>query len=169
MGSKNSRLLIGRRMRRRLPILLTIFLIPCTIFAGEPGQYVIKGGQESLRTDFELGPGDCVQIRATGTIKMGLLTGWNGPEGSSLTWIIPKTSQFPPGALIGALVGKDGETDYFLVGTDAGLQARKAGRLTFFINEAILADNGGEFSITVDRQHLKSLRNKVVRFVESLE
>ena len=128
---------------------------------------MIKGGQESLRTGIVLEPSDCLQIKVSGTIKMGLLTGWNGPEGSSLKWIVPKFSSFPPGALIGAVVGKDGRADYFKIGTDAGLEAQRAVRLTFFINEAILADNCGEFEITVDRERLKSLTNKVTQFVEA--
>lgn len=156
-------------MKRTCWALVILFSLCSISIAGELMEYTIKGGQDSLRTEIHLKAGDCVQIKASGTIKMGLVTGWSGPEGSSLKWIVRKTSKFPAGALIGAVVGENGGADYFLVGTDAGLEARKTGRLTFFINESILADNSGRFDISVDRLHLKSLTNKVTMFIESLD
>ena len=156
-------------MRARILFAVVLSCVCAISVAGERKQYLIRGGQDSLRTEIKLSPGDCIQIKATGTIKMGMLTGFNGPEGSSAKWIIPKTTSFPAGALIGAIVGDDGSAEYFLVGTDAGLEAQKAGRLTFYINEAILADNSGEFTIEIDRQHFKSLTNRVTTFVRNLD
>lgn len=149
--------------------LVALLVSICAVsLARERTSYVIKGSQESLRTDIEVKPGECVQITASGTIKMGLAVGWNGPEGADLNWIIRRTSKFPAGALIGAIVGDDGRSMFFLVGTDAGIEADRGGRLTFFINEKILADNKGEFHINIEREQLKSIRNRVSHFIDEL-
>jgi hypothetical protein len=117
-----------------------------------------------MTTHIKLSKGDCIQIVASGSIKMGALTGWNGPEGSNKKWILRRWTDYPAGALIGSIKAENGREQFFLVGKDSGLEAPFDGRLVFYINEKILADNSGSFDVSVERETLKSLRNKIADF-----
>lgn len=73
-----------------------------------------------------------------------------GPSGSEGIGIANDT--FPlPGALVGALIGKVGnQGDPFLIGSGGEFVAQDTGRLYLRINDYWLADNIGEFTVTVE-------------------
>ena len=136
-------------MGRRLVLSSVICWI--SVFAlAQDSDFVISGDQDALFTDIELSPGDSLVITASGKIRMGGLVSWNGPEGSTSKLILRKTSGFPAGALLGAVVGEDQPRDYFLVGKSAAVEVKRSGKLVFFINEKILPDNDGHFNVSVE-------------------
>lgn len=145
-------------------VWIAIMGLGSSVVAGEKVDVEVKAGQETLATSVKLKQGDCVQIVANGSIKMGALTGWNGPEGSSAGWILKRWSDYPAGALIGSVKSESGRETFFLIGKDSGLEAPFDGRLILYVNEKILADNEGSFQVRIERQTLKSLRNRIERF-----
>jgi hypothetical protein len=108
---------------------------------------LVTSRQSWTDTGITVRAGDPVLIRATGTIQFsGKANDLAEPDGAAGR---RATAQAPlPNVVIGALIGRIGNSQPFLVGSDSqGLRAPRDGRLYLGVNDDILNDNRGEFRV----------------------
>jgi predicted Zn-dependent protease len=109
----------------------------------------IPGNSSWFDTGIDLENNQEILIEALGEIclQKGNPQAWCSPEGLSI-----KTLQQPiPDENLGALIGKIGEesTDYFLIGRKNRIKVFRGGRLFLGINEYLLNDNAGNFTVKI--------------------
>ncbi len=121
-----------------------------------------------LDTGIDVGPGEEILIQASGEIVLqrGNPEAACGPGGLDIVTV----EQPVPNANLGALIGKiaqlvasrlDADSGQevrdevfilFLVGPERAVSASFTGRLYLGVNENVVKDNGGEFSVIVTRR-----------------
>lgn len=127
--------------------------------------FTVAGDAGWTDTGFDLGPGDEVRFAATGEVLLqkGNPDAVCGPEGIDLL-----TSDQPiPSANLGALIGKIGQVVarrvdeksgtevrdevfvLFVIGPESSATTAFKGRLYLGINENVLRDNGGAYTVAV--------------------
>jgi Ca2+-binding EF-hand superfamily protein len=112
---------------------------------------VVSARQQWVDTGIEVRAGDYVYSTATGRVSWAPGATYTDPNGAS-----PAGNNYPlPGVGEGALLGRIGNTQAFLVGANLeGYRASTAGRLYLMVNDDALTDNQGSFraSVTVERR-----------------
>jgi hypothetical protein len=94
--------------------------------------------------------GDRLRFHATGDIMISS-TASSGPGGSPAV-TVPGTAYPVAGAPAGALVARVGNGAPFVVGVDPNpINIGSNGRLQLGINDTVLTDNSGNFSVTIAR------------------
>jgi hypothetical protein len=110
----------------------------------------VPANQAWTDTGITVNAGDRVAFQASGEITYGRSPGQTAtPDGGA-----DRRANYPdPGAPVGALIGKVGNSAPFGIGTQGqplGMPA--SGRLMIGVNDNELADNGGFFTVNVVRQ-----------------
>ncbi len=128
---------------------------------------VVAGDAGWVDTGIDVGPGDGMRFMATGEINLqkGNPEAVCGPAGIDLVTV----DQPVPNANLGALIGKvsqliakrvdddsgmeiaDEAFVLFLIGSEATVPAPFKGRLYLGVNENVLKDNGGAYTVVVVR------------------
>jgi len=119
--------------------------------SSERGVTVVVTSQQSWTdTGITVRAGDPLLIRANGVIQFsGKSSDVAEPDGARGR---RATDQAPlPNIVIGALIGRVGNSRPFLVGSDSqGLRAPRDGRLYLGVNDDIMRDNRGEFRVILN-------------------
>jgi hypothetical protein len=115
---------------------------------------IVSGRQAWVDTGIDLRAGDVVSVTATGSVavtgRRDVIADPNGATGYAATSRAPL-----PHIVIGALLGRIGTNEPFVVGTNlSSMRVTQAGRLFLGVNDDVLSDNSGEFraSVTVTRR-----------------
>nr|WP_042294471.1 hypothetical protein [Nonlabens ulvanivorans] len=98
----------------------------------------------STVTNLFLNKGQSYTLKASGKMKVGNFLGNSGPEGINASKIYNIDKRFPHGSLIGK-IGEDG--DWFLVGKDGTFTANSKGRLYLRVNDRLVNDNDGYYTV----------------------
>ena len=105
----------------------------------------VSARQTWVDTRIDLRAGDLLHVTAIGQIMWAPGAAPTDPNGTGSTSNAPV-----PGAGAGALIGRIGDTQAFLVGTNLdGHRANTAGRLFLMVNDDVLTDNQGNFRATI--------------------
>ena len=94
-------------------------------------------------TNIVVKKGDKIYLRATGTVSLGVLAGKGTPEGIEGF----KSYNQVSGINHGALMGKIGSGEWFLVGTAKTIVAARSGVLQLAINDGEPINNSGSFIV----------------------
>lgn len=101
-------------------------------------------------TGIAVNPGQRFQFSATGDIMISSSAS-SGPGGSPAA-TVPNIKYPVAGAPVGALIGRIGSGDPFLIGVNTQpIQMRGRGRLMLGVNDDHVPDNSGTFHATVTR------------------
>lgn len=172
-------------------ILLAIFLsVGTPLYAYQADEtatytYEVSGSTADwLRTDLKFELGDIFSITAVGIINIWpnceetkaqegfpeldcALVQKMGPNGT--TAFNPAEEDYPfPGGLVGALVGKVGDSEPFLIGTGGSFIAQDKGRLKLAFNDSrLLGDNSGAFIAEITVPHPDELCAPINDWVNS--
>lgn len=157
-------------MRAR-SFIIAVFLMMLSISlpaqAQESTSVTVSGNTTGwIRTGVRLQVGDIFTIVATGTVNIWpnceetkaregfpdldcRLVQQMGPNGT--TAFSPAEEDYPyPGALVGALVGRIGQGEPFLIGTGGTFTAKTAGQFRLAFNDiAYMEDNRGAFEVQI--------------------
>lgn len=95
-------------------------------------------------TNIELSVGDKIIFRANGTIVLGLFAGSTNPDGIDGFRSYSKVPEFRHGSLIGRI----GNGDWFIVGSQQEIVAQTAGELQLQVNDDDPSNNSGSFAVT---------------------
>jgi hypothetical protein len=110
----------------------------------------VPANQAWTDTGITVNAGDHVAFQASGEITYGRSPGQTAtPDGGA-----DRRANYPdPGAPVGALIGKVGNSAPFGIGTQGQpLPMPASGRLMLGVNDNELADNGGFFTVVVVKQ-----------------
>ena len=119
--------------------------------ASAPGAVQVSANQAWTNTGITVKKGDRVSFQTTGQISFGQSSGQSaGPDGNADV----KNPAYPvPVAGAGALIGKVGNSAAFPIGSNtAPITMPADGRLMLGINDDVLNDNSGAFSVVVKKQ-----------------
>jgi hypothetical protein len=120
--------------------------------AGSVGRSIsVPGNQAWVDTGIEVNRGDRVSFQASGQITWDVGAGLTAtPDGSGTQ---QRTGLPLDSAPVGALIGRVGNSAPFGIGMQTQpLVMPASGRLMLGINDSVLRDNAGAFSVTVTRQ-----------------
>jgi hypothetical protein len=118
---------------------------------GAPGGTIrVIGNQQWTPTGFNVRRGETIRLNATGEVN------WSGQEADRAApggAISGRKAGNPPvgGALGGALVGRIGNGQPFIIGNRPAVRMPASGELFLGINDDVVADNTGDFMVTVSR------------------
>lgn len=114
------------------------------------GAIRVDANQPWVNTGLTVNRGNRILFSASGDIMVapGMSAGVNG------TPALRSNNQFPvPNAAVGALIGKVGNSQPFLVGSNTGPITMPAdGQLMLGVNDDHFADNSGSFTVTIERE-----------------
>jgi len=111
-------------------------------------QLRVNGNQDWTDTGIDVRNGDRLQITSTGQVTIAAGAGGNAAAGNR-----NRSNSFPVATIGGgALIGKVGNSAPFPVGNARQITAPADGRLFLGINDDVVSDNSGAFSVTVKRQ-----------------
>lgn len=103
----------------------------------------LRVGSYSFSSDVTLKRGQRIRLNATGTVTLGPFAGSSGPAGIDGFGLYRRDDRFS----LGALLGRIGDGDWFLVGADASVVAQQDGPLSLRINDLDPANNEGYFEV----------------------
>jgi len=111
----------------------------------------VPGNQQWTDTGIDVNKGDRVTFQASGQITWDQAAGQTAsPDGSGTQ---QRTGLPFPSAPVGALIGRIGNSAPFGIGTQTQpLTMPAAGRLMLGVNDSLVTDNGGAFSVVVTKQ-----------------
>ena len=153
---------MNRRRRLSLVCLLVSGLLAATV---ETRTVVVPGNAAWTDTEIEVIQGQEVNFAAEGTLSLqkGNPQADCGPDGYDLRTLQQPLTDRNLGALIGKIVIavtviKDEKTgqekteeaaEFFYIGARSRVEMPAKGRLFLGINELVIGDNAGEFTVTV--------------------
>jgi hypothetical protein len=117
---------------------------PSTVGGGEIN---VSAAQRWTATGIQVRRGEPLDISASGEITVG---GGNAPASPAGTGEM-RTENTIQGAPTGALIGRIGNGQPFVIGTQTRIQAPAAGQLFLGVNDSNHADNQGSFRVDVRR------------------
>lgn len=105
----------------------------------------VSANQQWTPTGLNVRRGETLNLRATGEIKFGPAS--SSPAGSG------EINQANPVPTVptGALIGRIGNGQPFLIGNQTQIQAPAAGQLFLGVNDSHLPDNSGAFQVEIQR------------------
>ena len=113
-------------------------------------EVVVASSRRWTNTGINLRAGDVVRIASTGTIQLSTdAADTSGPAGAG-SGRLASTAPLPERPA-GGLIARIGNSPTFFVGTDPTLRANASGQLYLGVNDDFLADNRGEFRVTIER------------------
>jgi len=96
-----------------------------------------------LTTDVSVRRGDRLHLAASGQVTLGVFAGKSGPNGIDGFDIYKKDRRFR----LGALIGRIGDGDWFVVGSSTTVTASESGFLSLRINDSDPDNNEGAFDV----------------------
>jgi hypothetical protein len=118
---------------------------PATPGATNPQGFTVSAKQQWTPTGIVVRRGEPLTFRVNGDINFG--PGTSPPGGSG-----ERNGGNPvPGAPTGALIGRIGNSQPFVIGNTAQIQAPAGGQLFLGVNDSYLQDNDGAFQVEVQR------------------
>jgi hypothetical protein len=122
---------------------------PSTPSGGQDqGQFTVAGTQQWTPTGIVVRRGEPLTVVASGDVKIG----GGANQGASPAGAGEMNAGNPlPSAPTGALIGRIGNGQPFLIGNQSRIQAPAAGQLFLGINDSYLGDNQGNFQVDIQR------------------
>jgi len=117
---------------------------------GDPGdqRFTVSSQQQWTPTGITFRRGEPISVTATGEIKIG---GAGNPTASPAGTGETHQANPVPGVPTGALIGRIGNGQPFLIGNQDRVQAPAAGQLFLGINDSHVQDNEGTFQVEIRR------------------
>lgn len=109
----------------------------------------VAGNEVWVDSGLDVRQGDTIRLSASGRVQLSR-TQATGPEGVNIADPQKMMPNRPTGGLI-AVIGDDND-DFIFIGAGAQLQARRSGRLFLMVNENVLEDNSGAFTVRIQAQ-----------------
>jgi hypothetical protein len=120
---------------------------PAGATSNRMGTFSVAGNRAWTPTSITVGAGDLVAFKSSGQVRLSPAAddrvapaGGGGKIGPSAP--VPAASR-------GALLGKIGDGQPFVIGSDQSLRMSSAGTLHLGVNDDVVSDNGGEFQVSV--------------------
>ncbi len=104
---------------------------------------IVDVSSSSSTTSIQVKAGDRLKLQASGEISLGFFAGSGGPDGIEGYEIYRKVSALRHGALIGRV----GDGDWFLVGSGKELVTQTDGILYLEVNDSDPSNNQGKFTV----------------------
>lgn len=109
----------------------------------------VAGNEVWVDSGLDVRPGDTIRLSASGRVQLSRSQA-TGPEGVNIADPQKMMPNRPTGGLI-AVIGDDND-DFIFIGAGAQIQARRSGRLFLMVNENVLEDNTGAFTVRIQAQ-----------------
>lgn len=109
----------------------------------------VAGNEVWVDSGLDVRPGDTIRLSASGRVQLSRSQA-TGPEGVNIADPQKMMPNRPTGGLI-AVIGDDND-DFIFIGAGAQIQARRSGRLFLMVNENVLEDNTGAFTVRIQVQ-----------------
>ena len=110
--------------------------------------YTVASQQHWSPTGVVLNKGEVFAVKASGEIS---LRGADGPKSTPAGTGQTDPANLMPGAPTGALIGRIGTGQPFLIGTASNIAAPAAGQLFLGINDSNVSDNQGSYQVDIQR------------------
>lgn len=120
-----------------------------SIIGAGVGTITVQGNQQWTPTGLNARRGETLNFRASGEIKFGPASA--SPAGSGEI----NQGNPLPSAPTGALIGRIGTGQPFLIGNQSQVQAPAAGQLFLGINDSYVGDNSGTFQVELQRSGVR--------------
>jgi Ca2+-binding EF-hand superfamily protein len=124
--------------------------------SGREVTITIDARQRWTDTRLDVRTGDLLTFTSRGTIQMS--TDENDVASPAGSRTGRGAQQAPVDAVAGALIGRIGDGAPFLIGDRTSITAPASGRLQLGVNDDHLADNRGDFEVTLSVQRRNALR-----------
>jgi hypothetical protein len=112
--------------------------------------YVVRGNIQWTATDLDVRAGETLAFRTTGQIRLSHDSTESVPpagvRGRSIGGGAPM-----PGGPVGALLGRIGDGQPFLIGNQTSVRMPADGRLHLGVNDDVVADNSGDYEVMIAR------------------
>lgn len=114
---------------------------------------MVPARQRWTATGLTVRRGETLTFNATGEIRFGGGADHKAPASGSSE----RAQDNPvPGVTTGTLIGRIGNGQPFVIGSQASLQAPAAGQLFLGVNDTNLDDNDGSFQVRIQRAAVRS-------------
>jgi hypothetical protein len=116
--------------------------------AGEMSRTVqVPANQRWVDTMISVQQGQTVNVRTSGEVTVG--PGVQAGPAGARTGQMPSNRAPVPNVPVGALVGRVGNSQAFPIGDQNSFPAPASGRLYLMVNDDVVSDNSGEFTVEV--------------------
>jgi hypothetical protein len=118
---------------------------------GAPGTVTVPANRQWTPTGITVRRGETVRFEASGQVQLSDDAQDLAQPAGSLKQRTAARAPLPQ-ALAGALIGRIGTGQPFAIGDQTSVQMPDSGQLFLGINDDVLTDNQGQFTVRIDRQ-----------------